>query len=138
MKWKQIIFLSCLAVVFILAILKEADCAAVRVEKDVKTDDEERMKRQVFVSEADASTFFKRRAKRYTKSTDEVAAENRQRLTADERRKEYHEEQLHEWENYVEEEQDEQYERNREKIESWRQWHYDGLYPPYQYNRHVY
>uniref|UniRef100_A0A4W3GWM1 Unique cartilage matrix-associated protein n=1 Tax=Callorhinchus milii TaxID=7868 RepID=A0A4W3GWM1_CALMI len=34
------------------------------------------------------------------------AAENRQRLTVDERRKENHEEQLHEWENYVEEERD--------------------------------
>ncbi|XP_078275505.1 upper zone of growth plate and cartilage matrix associated a [Rhinoraja longicauda] len=67
-----------------------------------------------------------------------IEAEHRQRLSADERRKEYHEEQLNEWENYVEEEQDEQYERNREKVESWRQWHYDGLYPPYRYNRHVY
>lgn len=30
----------------------------------------------------------------------------------------------------------EQEERSREAIEQWRQWHYDGLYPPYLYNRH--
>nr|KAF6394194.1 upper zone of growth plate and cartilage matrix associated [Pipistrellus kuhlii] len=34
------------------------------------------------------------------------------------------------------EEVTEQEERNREAIEQWRQWHYDGLYPPYLYNRH--
>ena len=30
----------------------------------------------------------------------------------------------------------EQEERSREAIEQWRQWHYDGLYPSYLYNRH--
>ncbi|XP_059118418.1 unique cartilage matrix-associated protein isoform X3 [Peromyscus eremicus] len=30
----------------------------------------------------------------------------------------------------------EQEERTREAVEQWRQWHYDGLYPPYLYNRH--
>uniref|UniRef100_A0A8C4X8W5 Unique cartilage matrix-associated protein n=1 Tax=Erpetoichthys calabaricus TaxID=27687 RepID=A0A8C4X8W5_ERPCA len=63
-------------------------------------------------------------------------SENRQRLAADERRREYYEEQRNEYENYVEEERDEQYERTREKTEQWREWHYDGLYPPYEYNRH--
>uniref|UniRef100_A0A674J541 Unique cartilage matrix-associated protein n=1 Tax=Terrapene triunguis TaxID=2587831 RepID=A0A674J541_9SAUR len=30
----------------------------------------------------------------------------------------------------------EQQERSREQIEQWRQYHYDGLYPSYLYNRH--
>nr|XP_027784227.1 unique cartilage matrix-associated protein isoform X5 [Marmota flaviventris] len=30
----------------------------------------------------------------------------------------------------------EQEERSREAVEQWRQWHYDGLYPSYLYNRH--
>ncbi|XP_003496458.1 unique cartilage matrix-associated protein isoform X3 [Cricetulus griseus] len=30
----------------------------------------------------------------------------------------------------------EQEERTREAVEQWRQWHYDGLYPSYLYNRH--
>ncbi|XP_021071546.1 unique cartilage matrix-associated protein isoform X4 [Mus pahari] len=29
----------------------------------------------------------------------------------------------------------EQEERTREAVEQWRQWHYDGLYPSYLYNR---
>ncbi|XP_031214644.1 unique cartilage matrix-associated protein isoform X4 [Mastomys coucha] len=29
----------------------------------------------------------------------------------------------------------EQEERTREAVEQWRQWHYDGLYPPYLFNR---
>ncbi|XP_041624072.1 unique cartilage matrix-associated protein isoform X2 [Vulpes lagopus] len=63
-------------------------------------------------------------------------AENRQKLRADELRREYHEEQRNEFENFVEEQNDEQEERSREAIEQWRQWHYDGLYPSYLYNRH--
>ncbi|XP_070111364.1 unique cartilage matrix-associated protein isoform X3 [Equus caballus] len=63
-------------------------------------------------------------------------AENRQKLRADELRREYHEEQRNEFENFVEEQNDEQEERRREAIEQWRQWHYDGLYPSYLYNRH--
>lgn len=30
----------------------------------------------------------------------------------------------------------EQDERSRESIEQWREFHYDGLYPPQEYNRH--
>ncbi|XP_050006533.1 unique cartilage matrix-associated protein isoform X3 [Alexandromys fortis] len=62
--------------------------------------------------------------------------ENRQRLRDDELRREYYEEQRNEFENFVEEQRDEQEERTREAVEQWRQWHYDGLYPPYLYNRH--
>nr|XP_028681828.1 unique cartilage matrix-associated protein isoform X2 [Macaca mulatta] len=63
-------------------------------------------------------------------------AENRQKLRADELRREYYEEQRNEFENFVEEQNDEQEERSREAVEQWRQWHYDGLYPSYLYNRH--
>ncbi|XP_012870106.1 PREDICTED: unique cartilage matrix-associated protein isoform X2 [Dipodomys ordii] len=63
-------------------------------------------------------------------------AENRQKLRADELRREYYEEQRNEFENFVEEQKDEQEERSREAVEQWRQWHYDGLYPSYLYNRH--
>ncbi|XP_006013142.1 upper zone of growth plate and cartilage matrix associated a [Latimeria chalumnae] len=134
MNWKQIIFLSCLATILMLTILKEAESAAVRTARPEKED----IKRKIFMMESDASNFFKRRGrnKRSTKSTDEVNAENRQRYAVDERRREYHEEQRNEFENYAEEERDEQNERSREQIEQWREWHYDGLYPSYLYNRH--
>ncbi|XP_029330289.1 unique cartilage matrix-associated protein isoform X4 [Mus caroli] len=62
-------------------------------------------------------------------------AENRQKLRDDELRREYYEEQRNEFENFVEEQRDEQEERTREAVEQWRQWHYDGLYPSYLYNR---
>ncbi|XP_070457348.1 unique cartilage matrix-associated protein isoform X3 [Equus przewalskii] len=65
-----------------------------------------------------------------------LSTENRQKLRADELRREYHEEHRNEFENFVEEQNDEQEERRREAIEQWRQWHYDGLYPSYLYNRH--
>ncbi|XP_029811790.1 unique cartilage matrix-associated protein isoform X2 [Suricata suricatta] len=67
---------------------------------------------------------------------DAQEAENKQKLRADELRREYYEEQRNEFENFVEEQNDEQEERSREAIEQWRQWHYDGLYPSYLYNRH--
>ncbi|XP_012933921.1 unique cartilage matrix-associated protein isoform X2 [Heterocephalus glaber] len=63
-------------------------------------------------------------------------AENRQKLQADELRREYYEEQRNEFENFVEEQKDEQEERSREAVEQWRQWHYDGLFPSYLYNRY--
>ncbi|XP_021573750.1 unique cartilage matrix-associated protein isoform X2 [Carlito syrichta] len=65
-----------------------------------------------------------------------LSTENRQKLRADELRREYHEEQRNEFKNFVEEQNDEQEERIREAVEQWRQWHYDGLYPSYLYNRH--
>ncbi|XP_015207957.1 upper zone of growth plate and cartilage matrix associated a [Lepisosteus oculatus] len=136
MLWTRIILLSFLATVLILAIAREAGSAAVRDDNtDVKPKNAEKLKR-IFMPESDASSFFKRRGKRSTKSRDEVNAEHRQRLAADERRREYYEEQRNEYENFVEEERDEQYERTREKTEQWREFHYDGLSPSYYYNRH--
>ncbi|XP_017729499.1 unique cartilage matrix-associated protein isoform X3 [Rhinopithecus roxellana] len=65
-----------------------------------------------------------------------LSTENRQKLRADELRREYYEEQRNEFENFVEEQNDEQEERSREAVEQWRQWHYDGLHPSYLYSRH--
>ncbi|XP_062928232.1 upper zone of growth plate and cartilage matrix associated a [Mobula hypostoma] len=136
MEWKRLALLCCAATGVLLAVLSQVEGATVRLEKDGEPRDTESTKKRIFMSEPAASTFLKRRTRRSTAA--ELAAENQQRLAADERRKEYHEEQLNEWENYVEEVQDEQYERNRERVESWRQWHYDGVYPPYHYNGYYY
>ncbi|XP_044534356.1 unique cartilage matrix-associated protein isoform X2 [Gracilinanus agilis] len=104
MIWKQILFLSCLTTLVLLAILEAGEGAAVGSKQEAGEEDKE--------------------------------TENRQQLRADEHRREYYEEQRNEFENFVEEQNDEQEERSREQIEQWRQWHYDGLYPPYLYNRH--
>ncbi|XP_040824124.1 unique cartilage matrix-associated protein isoform X4 [Ochotona curzoniae] len=61
------------------------------------------VKQKIFMQEADASNFLKKRTKRSSKSREEA---------------------------------NEQEEQRREAVEQWRQWHYDGLYPPYLYNRH--
>uniref|UniRef100_A0A8C0XUZ7 Unique cartilage matrix-associated protein n=1 Tax=Castor canadensis TaxID=51338 RepID=A0A8C0XUZ7_CASCN len=114
MTWSQVLLLSCLSATVLL-------CSA---------------KQKIFMQESDASNFLKRRSKRSPKSQDEVNAENRQKLRADEQRREYYEEQRSEFENFVEEQKDEQEERNRETVKQWRQWHYDRLYPSYLYNHH--
>ncbi|XP_051007299.1 unique cartilage matrix-associated protein isoform X1 [Acomys russatus] len=114
MTWRQVILLSSLSAMVLLC----------------------NMKQKIFMQESDASSFLKRRGKRSPKSRDEANAETRQRLRDDELRREYYEEQRNEFENFVEEQRDEQEERTREAVEQWRQWHYDGLYPSYLYNRH--
>ncbi|XP_074261132.1 putative cartilage matrix-associated protein isoform X1 [Saimiri boliviensis] len=63
-------------------------------------------KQKIFMQESDASNFLKRRGKRSPKPQDEVNAENRQKLRADELRREYYEEQRNESENFVEEQND--------------------------------
>ncbi|XP_043825035.1 unique cartilage matrix-associated protein [Dromiciops gliroides] len=136
MIWKQILFLSCLTAFVLLAILEAGEGAAVGSKQTVGEEDNKNLKKKIFLQESDASNFFKKRGKRSIKSRDELNAENRQQLRADEHRREYYEEQRNEFENFVEEQNDEQEERSREQIEQWRQWHYDGLYPPYLYNRH--
>ncbi|KAM5144591.1 putative cartilage matrix-associated protein isoform 2-T2 [Callospermophilus lateralis] len=114
MSWRQVLLLSCLSAVVLLSSVKP----------------------KIFMQESDASNFLKRRSKRSPKSRDEVNVENRQKLQADELRREYYEEQRNEFENFVEEQKDEQEERSREAVEQWRLWHYDGLYPSYLYNHH--
>ncbi|TWW75886.1 hypothetical protein D4764_13G0005480 [Takifugu flavidus] len=65
-----------------------------------------------------------------------LAAEQRQVLAADERRREFHEEKRKKFKSHAEEEHDEQDERTSESTEQWREFHYDGMYPPHEYNRH--
>ncbi|XP_005354909.1 unique cartilage matrix-associated protein [Microtus oregoni] len=136
MSWRQAILLSSLLAMVLLCMLQEGTSASVGSSQAAGEEAQEGMKQKIFMPESDASNFLKRRGKRSPKSQDEVNVENRQKLRDDELRREYYEEQRNEFENFVEEQRDEQEERTREAVEQWRQWHYDGLYPPYLYNRH--
>ncbi|XP_034445225.1 unique cartilage matrix-associated protein isoform X2 [Hippoglossus hippoglossus] len=117
------------------AVSPEAESAAVPSSTSSTTDPQGPLKR-IFMKEADASNFFRRRSKRGAKSQDEINAEQRLVLAADQRKREFHEEQRNEFENYAEEENDEQDERTRQSTEQWREFHYDGMHPPQEYNRH--
>ncbi|XP_004647826.1 unique cartilage matrix-associated protein [Octodon degus] len=135
MTWKQVLLLSCLSGMVLLSMLREGTSASVG-SRQVAEESQHGVRQKIFMQESDASNFLKRRSKRSPKSRDEVNVENRQKLRADELRREYYEEQRNEFENFVEEQKDEQEERSREAVEQWRQWHYDGLFPSYLYNRH--
>ncbi|XP_056596379.1 unique cartilage matrix-associated protein [Triplophysa dalaica] len=137
MFWTQTVLLTCLVVAFTVTLFEGTDSAVVSDKKDVKASDPQGALQKIFMPEADASNFFKRRSRRATKSQDEIDAEQRQRLAADQRMRQYHEEQRNKFENYAEEENDEQEERTRQSTEQWREFHYDGLDPPYDYNRHT-
>ncbi|KAK9952088.1 hypothetical protein ABG768_017946 [Culter alburnus] len=137
MSWTQPVLLTCLVVLSAITLFHGADSAAVSDKSDAKAANPQGALRSIFMPEADASSFFKRRSRRAVKTQDEINAEQRQRLAADERRREYHEEQRNEFENYAEEEHDEQDEQTRVKTEQWREFHYDGLDPSYEYNRHT-
>ncbi|XP_016408884.1 unique cartilage matrix-associated protein-like isoform X1 [Sinocyclocheilus rhinocerous] len=103
MSWTRPLLLTCLVVLSVITLFHEADSAAV---SDKKAASPQGALRKIFMPEADASSFFKRRGKRAVKTQDEINAEQRQRLAADERRMEYHEEQSNEFESYAEEEHD--------------------------------
>ncbi|KAM4828456.1 putative cartilage matrix-associated protein [Thomomys bottae] len=135
MTGRQFLLLSCLSAVVLICMLQVGTGATVSSRQPAEEVHED-SKPKIFMQESDASNFLKRRSRRSPKSRDEVNAENRQKLRADELRREYYEEQQNEFENFVEEQKDEQEERSREAVEQWRQWHYDGLYPSYLYNRH--
>uniref|UniRef100_A0A665VYV4 Unique cartilage matrix-associated protein n=1 Tax=Echeneis naucrates TaxID=173247 RepID=A0A665VYV4_ECHNA len=120
------------------AVPPEADSAAVLSSTgNAKDPQGEVPPRGIFMKEADASHFFRRRTRRGVKSQDEISAEQRLVLAADERKREFHEEKRNEFESYAEEEHDEQNERTRESTEQWREFHYDGMHPPHEYNRHT-
>ncbi|XP_062957382.1 unique cartilage matrix-associated protein isoform X1 [Cynocephalus volans] len=136
MIWRQVLLLSCLSAVVLLSMLPEGTGASVGTRQTAGAEDQEGVKQEIFMQESDASNFLKKRSQRSPKSRDEVNAENRQKLGADALRRDYYERQRNKFENFVEEQNDEQEERSREAVEQWRQWHYDGLYPPYLYNRH--
>ncbi|KAL4659333.1 putative cartilage matrix-associated protein [Arapaima gigas] len=132
MSWNPVVSLSLLAALFILAVCRGAEGTAVKDDKvDRKAADLHGSARRIFMRDSDASNFFRRRGRRSVSSQDEIYAEYKQRLAADERRREYNEEQRTEYENYLEEIRDEQNERTRETTEQWREFHYDGLYPRY-------
>ncbi|XP_015101104.2 unique cartilage matrix-associated protein isoform X1 [Vicugna pacos] len=136
MAWRQLVLTSCLSAAVLLSMLQEGTGVSVGTRQVGGQEAQEGECREIFMWESDASNFLKKRGKRSPKSRDEVNAENRQRLWADELRREHHEEQRNESENFAEEQNDEQEERSREAIKQWRQWHYDGLYPSYLYNCH--
>ncbi|XP_070457345.1 unique cartilage matrix-associated protein isoform X1 [Equus przewalskii] len=136
MACRQLLLISCLLAVVLLSMLQQGTGVSVGTRQVEGQEAQEGVEQRIFMQESDASNFLKRRSQRSPKSRDEVNAENRQKLRADELRREYHEEHRNEFENFVEEQNDEQEERRREAIEQWRQWHYDGLYPSYLYNRH--
>ncbi|XP_019737334.1 putative cartilage matrix-associated protein [Hippocampus comes] len=135
MSWTCRTFLALLTVLVALSLCPEADCAAVPSGSQTATEEWRGPLRRIFMKEADASNFFRRRSRRALKSPDELNAEQRQVLAADERRREFHEEKRQEFESYVEEVDDEQNERSRESAEQWREFHDDGMRPPYEYNR---
>ncbi|XP_028254990.1 upper zone of growth plate and cartilage matrix associated a [Parambassis ranga] len=126
MSWTRVFVLSFLTTLLILTFSSVVENAAVR--DDSKPADSKSAARHVFMPESDASNFFKRRSRRSVRYA-EMQAEQRVRMAASERRREYNEEQRNEYENYVEEERDEINERSRETNEQLREYHYDGLYP---------
>ncbi|KAJ8006817.1 hypothetical protein DPEC_G00111160 [Dallia pectoralis] len=128
MSWTHLVYLSLLATLF--SGVENASMKNVK-DGDITASGDPGPGRGVFMPQTDASTFFKMRSKRSNKHEAEILAEQRVRQSADERRREYNEEQRDEFENYVEEVRDEQDERTREKTEQWREFHYDGLYPRY-------
>ncbi|TKS73642.1 putative cartilage matrix-associated protein [Collichthys lucidus] len=105
MSWTYATLLALLAVLLALSLSPEADSAAVPSSTGTAKDPQGPLKR-IFMKEADASNFFRRRSRRGVKSQDEINAEQRQVLAADERRREFHEEKRNEFESYAEEEHD--------------------------------
>ncbi|XP_059951457.1 unique cartilage matrix-associated protein [Mesoplodon densirostris] len=136
MAWRQLFLISCLSAIVLLSILREGTAVAVDTRRLAGQEVQEGVEGKIFMQESNALNFLKKRGKRSPTAREEVNAENRQKLQADELRREHYEEQRNEFENFVEEQNDEQEERSREAIEQWRQCHEDGLYPPDLYNRH--
>ncbi|KAK2883234.1 upper zone of growth plate and cartilage matrix associated a [Channa argus] len=131
MSWTRVFILSFITILLILTFSSLVESAAVQ---DIsKPDDPKGAAQQVFIPESDASNFFRRRSRRSVRYYAERQAEQRLRISASERRREYNEEQRNKYENYVEEDRDEQTERSRETNEQLREFHYDGLYPRYHW-----
>ncbi|KAF0040674.1 hypothetical protein F2P81_006572 [Scophthalmus maximus] len=97
--------LALLTVLLALSWSPEVDSAAVSSSSGSAKDPQGPLKR-IFVKEADASSFFRRRSRRGIKSQDEINAEQRLVLAADERKREFHEEKRNEFESYAEEDHD--------------------------------
>uniref|UniRef100_A0A8C5K5X7 Unique cartilage matrix-associated protein n=2 Tax=Jaculus jaculus TaxID=51337 RepID=A0A8C5K5X7_JACJA len=106
MSWRWVFMLSSLSALVLLCMLQEGTSASVSSRQTAGEEPQEGVRQKIFMEESDASNFLKRRGKRSPKSRDEVNAENRQKLRADELRREYYEEQRNEFENFVEEQKD--------------------------------
>ncbi|XP_024136662.2 unique cartilage matrix-associated protein [Oryzias melastigma] len=135
MSWTHATPLALLAAFVAVSLSPEADSAAVASSRDSVMNPQGPLRR-IFMKEAEAANFFRRRSRRAVKSQDELDAEQRQVLAADERKREFHEEKRNEFESYAEEDNDEVNERSRESTEQWREFHYDGMHPPHESNHH--
>ncbi|KAL7370841.1 hypothetical protein ABVT39_012573 [Epinephelus coioides] len=128
MSWNQVLVVSLVTTLLILTFSSVVESAAVR--DNSKEDDPKGAPRQVFMPESDATNFFKRRSRRSTRYY-ELQAEQRVKIAANERWREYNEEQVDEHDTYTRELHEEQTERSRETHEQYREYQYDGLYPRY-------
>ncbi|KAK5621014.1 hypothetical protein CRENBAI_015415, partial [Crenichthys baileyi] len=105
MSWTYATLLALLAVLIPLNLSPEAESAAVATNT-ANAKSPAGPLRRIFMKEADASNFFRKRSRRAVKSQDEINAEQRQVLAADERKREFHEEKRNEFESYAEEDHD--------------------------------
>ncbi|EHH18892.1 Putative cartilage matrix-associated protein [Macaca mulatta] len=135
MTWRQALLLSCFSAVALLSMLREGTGASVGTTPVAKEEASEDAKQKIFMQESDASNFLKRRGKRSPKSRDEVNGHHRAGvwLMAAGLSGRSESPCPNRWLCLSAPEQEE---RSREAVEQWRQWHYDGLYPSYLYNRH--
>ncbi|XP_054892707.1 unique cartilage matrix-associated protein [Poeciliopsis prolifica] len=137
MSWTRATLLALLAVLLALSLSPETAGSAAVDGSTRNAKSPAGQLRRIFMKEADASNFFRKRSRRAVKSQDEISAEQRQVLAANKRKREFHEEKRNEFESYAEEDNDEQSERTRESTEQWREFHYDGMNPPHEFNRHT-
>ncbi|XP_016111351.1 unique cartilage matrix-associated protein-like [Sinocyclocheilus grahami] len=72
MSWTRPLLLTCLFVLSVITLFHGADSAAV---SDKKAASPQGALRKIFMQEADASSFFKRRGKRAVKTQDEINGE---------------------------------------------------------------
>ncbi|XP_042367621.1 upper zone of growth plate and cartilage matrix associated a [Plectropomus leopardus] len=128
MSWTRVFALSLITILLILTFSSVVENAAVR--DNSKPSNPKGPARQVFMPKSDAANVFKRRSRRSTRYY-ELQAEQRVKISANERWREYNEEQRDEYDIYTRELHEEQTERSRETTEQYREYHYDGLYPRY-------
>ncbi|XP_055046630.1 upper zone of growth plate and cartilage matrix associated a [Misgurnus anguillicaudatus] len=132
MVWTRALLLALLPTIVLLIVLAGVESAAVRNGKESEPKESSK---SVFMPASDASNFFKRRSRRSPSDYEEYY-EQRVKVSTNERRREYLEEQTTEYENYLEEDRNEQHERSREKTEQYREFNYDGQYPRYPHHRY--
>ncbi|XP_033018318.1 unique cartilage matrix-associated protein [Lacerta agilis] len=109
MNWKQVLFRSCLMAFVVLMFLKKVEPWLWSPRKQQQLENSARKVLKESLHEGiRCLQLFQEKRQRSTKSRDELNAETRQMLAADEQRREYYEEQRNEFENFVEEERDEQ------------------------------